>query len=93
MAFQYQILADQIAKKINSGEIQPNQKLSSLRCFTKNHNVSMTTAKSCYELLESQGLIFVKPKSGYFVRTTKEQINFPIHPEFGSHPRMITNLE
>ncbi|ESK36266.1 hypothetical protein P256_02573 [Acinetobacter nectaris CIP 110549] len=74
MAFQYQILANQIAKKIRSGEIQPNQKLNSLRIFSKNHNISMTTAKACYELLESQGLIFVKYKSGYFVRTNQEQI-------------------
>lgn len=93
MVFQYQQLADQISKKVTSGEIQPNYKLSSLRSFAQHHNVSITTAKSCYDLLESRGLILARPKSGYFVRSTQKQIDLPTHPEFRSHPRTVTNLE
>jgi DNA-binding transcriptional regulator YhcF (GntR family) len=35
-------------------------------------NISLNTAKSCYELLEAQGLIYVKEKSGYFVNRNKK---------------------
>ena len=93
MTFYYQNLANQIAEKITSGEIQPNHKLSSLRSFAQHHNVSITTAKSCYELLESRGFIFSKPKSGYFVKNLPKLIDLPTYPEFSSHPRSITNLE
>lgn len=93
MTFYYQHLASQIAEKIISGEIKPNDKLSSLRAFAQHHDVSMTTAKSCYELLESRGLIFSKPKSGYFVKNPQQAISLPTYPEFGSYPCRITNLE
>ncbi|MBQ0141144.1 MAG: PLP-dependent aminotransferase family protein [Kurthia sp.] len=93
MAFHYRKLADQIAERIYSGEIKSHHKLSSLRVFAKNHHVSMTTAKSCYELLESRGLIFSKPKSGYFVKNINKFIDLQTYPEFNSYPRSITNLE
>src|SRR5690606_21195001 len=64
-----------------------------LRVFAKNHHVSMTTSKSCYELLESRGLIFSKPKSGYFVKNINKFIDLQTYPEFNSYPRSITNLE
>lgn len=93
MTFYYQNLADQIAEKIHSGEIKPHHKLSSLRAFAQHHHVSMTTAKSCYELLESRGLIFSKPKRGYFVKDIRKSINLPTYPKFSSYTRSITNVE
>ena len=71
MAFQYQSLAAQLLEKIQNAELPAGQKLLSLRQFANLQKVSLNTAKSCYELLESQGYIHVKNKSGYFVSYQK----------------------
>lgn len=95
MAFQYQVLAQQISQKIYCGEMAVGQRLSSLRQFAKQQKISLNTAKSCYELLEAQGLIYVKEKSGYFVQSQNktQQIAVPDHPDFVSHARKVSNLE
>ncbi len=95
MAFQYQSLAQQLAQKIYSGELTVGQRLSSLRQFAEQQSISLNTAKSCYELLEAQGLIYVKEKSGYFVQSQQDaqRIAVPDHPSFPSRPREVSNLE
>ena len=65
MSFQYQQLAQQIAHKIYQGELAIGQRLLSLRQFSEHHQISLNIAKSCYELLEAQGYVYVKNKSGY----------------------------
>ncbi|WP_445116926.1 aminotransferase-like domain-containing protein [Acinetobacter sp. WZC-1] len=96
MSFQYQVLAHQLAEKIHSGELQPGQRLSSLRQFAVQQKVSLNTARNCYELLEAQGLIYVRNKAGYFVRTSNRHAEhglLPDHPDFQSRPRDVSNLE
>lgn len=96
MAFQYQSLAQHISQKIYQGELEVGQRLSSLRQFAEQHKISLNTAKSCYELLEAQGLIYVKTKAGYFVKQqTQEQQNIKqlTYHDFNSQPREISNLE
>jgi DNA-binding GntR family transcriptional regulator len=73
MTFQYQRLAEQLAQRIYQHELQPQQKLSSLREFARQQCVSLSTAQQCYELLEAKGLIYVKAKSGYFVSSRQYQ--------------------
>lgn len=51
MTFQYQVLANQLAHRIYQDELKPHQKLISLRDFARQHGISLSTAKSCYELL------------------------------------------
>ena len=96
MTFQYQILAEQIADKIQQGELPAGQRLISLRQCAEQQNVSINTVKNCYELLEAQGLVFVKNKSGYFVSAEKSVVQHtqrPTHPDFQSQPRDVSNLE
>lgn len=96
MQFQYQSLAQQLAQRIFNGELRHGQRLSSLRQFAAQQQVSLNTAKNCYELLESQGLIYAKDKAGYFVSTgeySHQQILLPEHPDFKPKTRKVTNLE
>ena len=96
MAFQYQSLAQHISQKIYQGELTIGQRLSSLRQFAEQHQVSLNTAKSCYELLEAQGLIFVKPKAGYFVKSQVQpdrSIAQPEHLDFDAEAKEVSNLE
>ncbi len=93
MTFQYQRLAEQLSQKIYQHELQPQQKLSSLREFARQQKISLSTAQQCYELLEAKGLIDVKPKSGYFVSSRQYQSPVPESPKFESMPRRVSNLE
>lgn len=93
MTFQYQRLAEQLSQKIYQHELQPQQKLSSLREFARQQKISLSTAQQCYELLEAKGLIYVKPKSGYFVSSRQYQSPAPESPKFESMPRRVSNLE
>lgn len=93
MTFQYQHLAEQLSQKIYQHELQPQQKLSSLREFARQQKISLSTAQQCYELLEAKGLIYVKPKSGYFVSSRQYQSPVPESPKFESMPRRVSNLE
>ena len=95
MPFQYQVLAQQIAEKIHQQEFKTHQKLSSLRQFATQHAISLNTVKACYALLEAQGLIFVKEKSGYYVKERKivAENTVPIYPDFPSHARTVSNLD
>ncbi|KQG47531.1 GntR family transcriptional regulator [Acinetobacter pittii] len=93
MTFQYQVLANQLAHRIYQDELKPHQKLISLRDFARQHSISLSTAKSCYELLEARGLIYVKPKSGYFVVAHAQSGPIPESPDFLSLPRQVSNLE
>ena len=94
MAFQYQLLAQQLAQKIRSGEMRTGQRLHSLRQFAQQQNTSLNTAKSCYELLEAQGLIYVVDKSGYFVAqlASKPQLGLPEHPDFQPDVQEVSHL-
>lgn len=93
MTFQYQRLAEQLAHKIYQHELQPQQKLSSLREFARQQNISLSTAQQCYELLEAKGLIYVKAKSGYFVNSRQYQSVVPVSPQFESIARQVSNLD
>ena len=93
MTFQYQRLAEQLSQKIYQHELQPQQKLSSLREFARQQKISLSTAQQCYELLEAKGLLYVKPKSGYFVSSRQYQSPVPESPKFESMPRRVSNLE
>ena len=96
MTFQYQSLAQHIAQKIYRSELKIGQRLSSLRQFAEQHQVSLNTAKSCYELLEAQGLIYVKPKAGYFVQSQVQptySMAQPQHLDFDAVAKQVSNLE
>lgn len=44
-------------------------------------------------MLEARGLIYVKPKSGYFVVARTPSSPIPDSPDFLSLPRHVSNLE
>lgn len=94
-AFQYQLLAQQIAQKIYRGEISAGQRLSPLRQFAQQQRISLNTAKSCYEWLEAQGLIYAKAKLGYFAQAQAQHqpVAVPEHPDFQANARDVSNLE
>ncbi|MFM2479976.1 PLP-dependent aminotransferase family protein [Celerinatantimonas sp. YJH-8] len=66
----YEQLAQKILNDIDTGRLQAGDKMQSLRHFAKSHQISMSTAVSCYAELESRGIIQSRPKAGFYVTTT-----------------------
>lgn len=64
---QYKQLASRVMSDIDSGRLLPGHKLQSVRDFSRQHQVSMTTALNCYHLLIERGYAHSRPRSGYFV--------------------------
>jgi len=63
----YEQVANDMAAAIHKGEYSVDERLPSLRYISEQYDVSMATAIQAYQRLEVDGLIFSKPKSGYYV--------------------------
>jgi DNA-binding transcriptional MocR family regulator len=64
----YQRLADHYRQAIRSGALAPADRMPSVRRLVRLHQVSLSTALQACHLLEDDGLIEARPRSGYFVR-------------------------
>lgn len=96
--FQYQILATQLINRIKNQELKSGQKMLSLRQFSRQQNISINTAKSCYDLLEAKGFIYAVNKSGYFVQNVKKAIKvfnlaLPQHYDFVPDVQEVSHLD
>lgn len=76
-SFRYVEAERRILAMIESGALAPGDKLPSLRNFCRTVNVSLSTASQAYMELERKGLVESRPRSGYYVRTTKAKLPTP----------------
>ncbi|MGQ5289273.1 aminotransferase-like domain-containing protein [Pectobacterium actinidiae] len=63
----YENIMSGITTAISHGQLLPGTRLPSIREYASLHGVSLNSVKTAYRLLEDRGLIFARPKSGYFV--------------------------
>lgn len=68
--FLYHQISERIAVQIQQFTLKTGDKLPSLRAFSIEQGISLSTAYKAYSELEMNGLIEARPKSGYFVRYT-----------------------
>jgi DNA-binding transcriptional MocR family regulator len=64
----YEQLAHDVTQLIREGLLKPGERLPSVRDTCQRRGVSPSTVFQAYGLLELQGLIEARPRSGYFVR-------------------------
>lgn len=64
----YRESAQDIARHIEGGALQPEQKVPPVRHLSAQRGVSISTVWQAYRVLENEGLIEAKSHSGYFVR-------------------------
>jgi DNA-binding transcriptional MocR family regulator len=64
----YLQLAGRYRQAIESGALLPSQRLPSVRKLMQTHDVSLSTALQACRVLEEQGWVEARPRSGYFVR-------------------------
>ncbi|MGR3321106.1 MAG: aminotransferase-like domain-containing protein [Pseudooceanicola sp.] len=63
----YQEVATIIRNWISSGTIKPGERLRSIREMSRQTGYSIVTVHHAYSLLESEGAIVARPRSGFFV--------------------------
>lgn len=80
----YEALAADIAASIQRGLLRPGDRLPSVRQASASRKVSPATVFQAYYLLEAQGLIQARERSGYFV--TAGVRHLPPEPEAPSQP-------
>ena len=68
-AFKYERLAAEIIQLIESGTFRPGERIPSVRQLSRQKGVSITTVMQTYYLLEAQGWIEARPRSGFYVHT------------------------
>ncbi|MCW8886729.1 MAG: PLP-dependent aminotransferase family protein [Motiliproteus sp.] len=73
----YEQLCEELSSRIEQGYYQVGDKLPSIRAMSKEHEVSISTVQEAYQLLEANGLVQSKPKSGYYVLAASETPSLP----------------
>jgi len=63
----YKQLADDLTLLIRQGALKPGDRVPSVRETSRERGMSPGTVIHAYELLEGQGLIETRPRSGYYV--------------------------
>lgn len=86
--FLYNEVAKNIGDKIKAGVLKSGERLPSVRVLSKEHGISVNTAKRVFLELESQSLVQSKPQSGYFV-SKLNYLKLPL-PE-ASQPIQVAN--
>lgn len=63
----YEQLSSSIQVRINEGFYQSGEKLPSIRAMSEDHGVSISTVQEAYRLLEREGWVESRFKSGFYV--------------------------
>lgn len=73
----YEQVAEQINDLVSKGVYNFGERLPSVRHLSREMEVSTTTVVEAYRLLEDQGVLEARPKSGHFVATHQPDIAQP----------------
>jgi DNA-binding transcriptional MocR family regulator len=65
--FKYEQLAADVIHLIESGTFRPGDRIPSVRQLSRQKRVSVTTVMQTYYLLEAQGWIEARPRSGFYI--------------------------
>lgn len=65
----YEKIANQISEMIHTGVLKQSEKLPSLRKASQIYGVSPATVQQAYFLLETQGVIYAKERSGFYINS------------------------
>lgn len=88
--YRYLQLADELEKKITSGQFKAGEKLPSLRSMHRQTRLSITTITQAYAELEIRALVEPRLKSGYYVRPLiKNILPLPSEKSAAYEPRKV----
>lgn len=70
VSFRYEQLAELVVDLVDNGALATGERLPSVRAFSEQHGVSISTALQAYRLLEARGVVVARPQSGFYVAGT-----------------------
>lgn len=85
----YLQLADELARLIEGGQLQPLERVPSVRRLALQRGVSLTTAVAALRTLEQRGLIEARPQSGFFVAQRAPRLAEPTAPRLPHRARLV----
>ncbi len=91
----YEELAKELHQQIRDGQFKVNMKLPSVRQLCDRHKLSMSTVVRALEVLEQDGVIEGRERSGFYISAANIQSSVPI-PEASyilEQPTKINNQE
>ena len=86
----YHQLADHIHEMIRAGTLRAGDRVPSVRSFSQQQGVSVSTVLQAYQRLEDSGVIEARPQSGYYVRRAPAAVQ---EPAPSRPPRRALNVE
>lgn len=90
--FLYQELASQLAEQIQTGLRLPGDRMPSIRQLAQQLQHSKATIIHAYELLEAQGLIEARARSGFVVSATGQTASAKLSKPLPSEPDIAPSL-
>jgi DNA-binding transcriptional MocR family regulator len=72
--FRYEQVVNKIEETISGLQLQPGDKVPSVRKVSNELKVSLTTVKQAYGILEAKGVIISRPGSGFYINTFVKSI-------------------
>ena len=88
-ALLYEDVARDISSMIDSGTLVAGERIPSLRRFSTQRRLSISTVLHAYQVLEDRGLIEARPQSGYYVRATRRTAQEPALSRPPRSPRSV----
>ncbi|TRW93107.1 PLP-dependent aminotransferase family protein [Candidatus Methylobacter oryzae] len=87
----YETVAENILAHIEQGVYRPGERLPGIRRVSRQMNISISTALEAYRLLEDQGRIEARARSGYYVSAVRRlPITEPGISEPSTTPSRVT---
>ncbi|MFA5507960.1 MAG: PLP-dependent aminotransferase family protein [Vulcanimicrobiota bacterium] len=74
----YEKVAEQINDLVSKGVYNYGERVPSVRHLSREMDVSTTTVVEAYRLLEDQGVLEARPKSGHFVSSHQPDVSQPL---------------
>jgi len=73
----YRVVAQELMDLMRGGTLRPGDRLPSVRALSDNRSVSPSTVLRAYEILEADGLIEARSRSGYYVAPRAKPTDAP----------------
>ena len=89
----YRRIAADVAEAIHSGALKYGDRLPSIRKLKEIKRVSIPTIQEALRLLEDQGLVEVRQKSGYFVRYPPVKFGTPTPSRVSGRPAVVDVMQ
>lgn len=89
----YRRIAAEIAELIRAGTLKYGDRLPSIRKLKEIKRVSIPTIQEALRILEDQGLVEARRKSGYFVRYMPVSFGTPTSARVSGHPTSVDVMQ